>query len=91
MPRPRLDLSLIKSFPTNVWHTWQLIINTGTTIVTFLTVFLIQNTQNRDSEARIRRSFYLNVKTTSTLDVTIFDPGNSVVVWDKNSQVEYLG
>ena len=31
--------------------TWQLIINTGTTIVTFLMVFLIQNTQNRDSTA----------------------------------------
>jgi len=31
--------------------TWQLIINTGTTIVTFLMVFLIQNTQNRDSHA----------------------------------------
>ena len=31
--------------------TWQLIINTGTTIVTFLMVFLIQNTQNRDSVA----------------------------------------
>ena len=30
--------------------TWQLIINTGTTIVTFLMVFLIQHTQNRDSE-----------------------------------------
>jgi low affinity Fe/Cu permease len=28
--------------------TWQLVINTGTTIVTFLMVFLIQNTQNRD-------------------------------------------
>jgi low affinity Fe/Cu permease len=32
-------------------NTWQLIINTGTTIVTFLMVFLIQSTQNRDSEA----------------------------------------
>lgn len=32
-------------------NTWQLIINTGTTIVTFLMVFLIQNTQNRDSRA----------------------------------------
>lgn len=32
-------------------NTWQLIINTGTTIVTFLMVFLIQNTQNRDSHA----------------------------------------
>jgi low affinity Fe/Cu permease len=30
---------------------WQLIINTGTTIITFLMVFLIQNTQNRDSQA----------------------------------------
>jgi low affinity Fe/Cu permease len=31
--------------------TWQLVINTGTTIVTFLMVFLIQSTQNRDTEA----------------------------------------
>ncbi len=31
--------------------TWQLVINTGTTVVTFLMVFLIQNTQNRDSQA----------------------------------------
>jgi low affinity Fe/Cu permease len=31
--------------------TWQLVINTGTTVVTFLMVFLIQNTQNRDAEA----------------------------------------
>ncbi len=31
--------------------TWQLVINTGTTILTFLMVFLIQNTQNRDSHA----------------------------------------
>ena len=31
--------------------TWQLVINTGTTIITFLMVFLIQSTQNRDSEA----------------------------------------
>ena len=31
--------------------TWQLVINTSTTIVTFLMVFLIQNSQNRDSEA----------------------------------------
>ncbi|WP_428313307.1 low affinity iron permease family protein [Hydrocarboniphaga sp.] len=32
-------------------ETWQLVINTGTTIITFLMVFLIQNQQNRDSEA----------------------------------------
>ena len=31
--------------------TWQLVINTGTTIVTFLMVFLIHNTKNRDTEA----------------------------------------
>jgi low affinity Fe/Cu permease len=32
-------------------NTWQLVINTGTTVCTFLMVFLIQNTQNRDSRA----------------------------------------
>ena len=32
-------------------QTWQLVINTGTTIVTFIQIFLIQNTQNRDSAA----------------------------------------
>jgi low affinity Fe/Cu permease len=32
-------------------ETWQLVINTGTTIITFLVVFMIQNTQNRDSRA----------------------------------------
>jgi len=38
--------------PIFAWSdTWQLVINTGTTIVTFLIVFLIQNTQNRDTEA----------------------------------------
>jgi len=36
---------------TKVSDTWQLVINTGTTIVTFLMVFLIQNTQNRDAKA----------------------------------------
>ena len=35
----------------NFSDTWQLIINTGTTIVTFIMVFLIQNTQNRDAAA----------------------------------------
>ena len=35
----------------NFSDTWQLVINTGTTIVTFLMVFLIQNTQNRDTVA----------------------------------------
>lgn len=35
----------------NYSDTWQLVINTGTTVVTFLMVFLIQNTQNRESRA----------------------------------------
>ena len=45
---------LIWAMTGPVFHfsdTWQLIINTGTTIVTFLMVFLIQNTQNRDARA----------------------------------------
>ena len=42
--------------------TWQLVINTGTTIVTFLMVFLIQNTQNRDTDA-------LQVKIDALLDL----------------------
>ena len=38
--------------PLFAWSdTWQLVINTGTTIVTFLMVFVIQNTQNRDTQA----------------------------------------
>ena len=36
---------------STIRDTWQLVINTGTTIVTFLMVFLIQNTQNRDAKA----------------------------------------
>ena len=35
----------------NYSDTWQLVVNTGTTIITFLMVFLIQSTQNRDAEA----------------------------------------
>jgi len=45
---------LVWAFSGPIFHfsdTWQLIINTATTIMTFLIVFLIQNAQNRDSEA----------------------------------------
>jgi low affinity Fe/Cu permease len=37
----------------NYSDTWQLVINTGTTIVTFLMVFLIQNSQNRDNASAV--------------------------------------
>jgi low affinity Fe/Cu permease len=44
---------IVWAFTGPIFHysdTWQLVINTGTTIITFLMVFLIQNTQNRDSK-----------------------------------------
>ena len=49
-----VSVIVIWGFTGRLFHysdTWQLIINTGTTIITFLMVFLIQNTQNRDSKA----------------------------------------
>jgi len=57
--RPRIFVLAVASIaawiatgPLFGWSdTWQLIVNTATTIVTFLMVFLIQNTQNRDTEA----------------------------------------
>ena len=57
--RPRafliaLSVVIIWGLSGPVFHwsdTWQLVINTGTTIITFLMVFLIQSTQNRDTEA----------------------------------------
>jgi low affinity Fe/Cu permease len=49
-----IGIIVVWAFTGPIFHysdTWQLIINTGTTIVTFLMVFLIQNTQNRDARA----------------------------------------
>lgn len=49
-----ISIIVIWAFTGPIFHysdTWQLVINTSTTIITFLMVFLIQNTQNRDSEA----------------------------------------
>jgi low affinity Fe/Cu permease len=49
-----LAIIVVWAFLGPLFHfsdTWQLVINTGTTIITFLMVFLIQSTQNRDSEA----------------------------------------
>ena len=49
-----VSIIIVWGLTGHIFHysdTWQLIINTGTTIVTFLMVFLIQNTQNRDSKA----------------------------------------
>jgi low affinity Fe/Cu permease len=49
-----IGVILVWAITGPVFHfsdTWQLVINTGTTIVTFLMVFLIQNTQNRDARA----------------------------------------
>ncbi len=65
--------------------TWQLVINTGTTIVTFLMVFLIQNTQNRDARAinlkldeLIRaidkaRDHMMNIEKLSDVDLDVLD------------------
>jgi low affinity Fe/Cu permease len=51
---------------------WQLVINTGTTIVTFLMVFLIQNTQNRDSRA-INLKLNEMIRSTKRADNAIID------------------
>jgi low affinity Fe/Cu permease len=54
---------------------WQLVINTGTTIITFLMVFLIQNTQNRDSRALHLKLDEL-IRTTTAARDTLIDLEN---------------
>src|ERR1700743_3798157 len=61
--------------------TWQLVINTGTTIVTFLMVFLIQNTQNRDSKA-------LQVKLSEL--ILVLETANNKIAAIENASPEEL-
>ena len=60
--------------------TWQLLINTGTTVLTFLMVFLIQHTQNRDAEALQRKLDEL-IKSVDKAD-------NAMVGYDKEIKGE---
>jgi low affinity Fe/Cu permease len=60
--------------------TWQLVINTGTTIITFLMVFLIQNTQNRDTQA-------LHLKIDELIRVTL-DARNSMMTLEDSTEKE---
>jgi low affinity Fe/Cu permease len=64
----------------NYSDTWQLVINTGTTIVTFLMVFLIQNSQNRDSaaiqvkldeliRASAAQNFYIGIESLTDVEI----------------------
>jgi low affinity Fe/Cu permease len=53
-------------------NTWQLVINTGTTVVTFLMVFLIQNTQNRDAKA-VHLKLDELIRAIETADNTMID------------------
>ena len=60
--------------------TWQLVINTGTTIVTFLMVFVIQNTQNRDTQAlHLKLDELIRVSTTAR---------NSLMGLEEKSELE---
>lgn len=59
--------------------TWQLVINTGTTIVTFLMVFIIQNTQNRDNMA-------INIKLDALMDKLDITEANLIEAEDESDK-----
>lgn len=79
--------------------TWQLVINTGTTIITFLMVFLIQNTQNRDSKAMqlkldelIRsstsaRNEFVSLESLSDEELHALDTDFQIIGTNKNSHL----
>jgi low affinity Fe/Cu permease len=68
--------------------TWQLVVNTATTIVTFLMVFLIQNTQNRDSRA-IHLKLDELIKSSGRARNSIIDVGNLTEEELKHLEEEY--
>lgn len=80
-------------------QTWQLFINTGTTIITFLMIFLVQNTQNRDSKAMqlkldelIRsttgaRSEFMSLEILSDEELQALDLDFKVIGDNKNSRL----
>jgi low affinity Fe/Cu permease len=72
--------------------TWQLVINTGTTIVTFLMVFLIQHTQNRESRAiNLKLDELIRVIQDARNDLVDIENGRDEEVEELESQYRRLG
>lgn len=80
-------------------QTWQLLINTGTTIMTFLMIFLVQNTQNRDGKAlqlkldelirasTTARDEFVNLEAMSDEEIAALDSDFQVIGTKKNSRL----
>lgn len=69
--------------------TWQLVINTGTTIVTFLMVFLIQNTQNRDTVAlQLKLDELIVVTREASNDIVAIEDASDAVLEKKKAEVK---
>lgn len=69
--------------------TWQLIINTGTTIVTFLIVFIIQNTQNRDNLAmNIKLDAIMRKMNISSKDIVQAEEQSDTTLENEKKQIE---